>query len=182
MYPFMASALGSQGVISETVVVDDSRQQQSALSRTNTLGSYQQYQPLVVQGFVTSSGEVVHVVSFLEMCDVASPSKLGAIDVMAFSPPQVQDTPASGVSGGSGGHRTHSAHSALNPSANLPSQTYQHPYQHQAQHQAQHQMMHPDLYRLIKMFPDFSTKTLHRIFGTNRLSPPFHWSFPSAST
>ncbi|XP_034233978.1 uncharacterized protein LOC117640999 [Thrips palmi] len=124
-----------QGVISETVVVDEGHQeghqQQSAsmpgLPRANFGGSssYQQYQPLVVQGFVTSSGEVVHV---------------------------VQDTPPSG------GHRT------LNPSANLPGQTYQHPYQHQAQHQAQPQMMHPDLYRLIKMFPDFSTKTLHRIF------------------
>lgn len=38
-----------------------------------------------------------------------------------------------------------------------PSQAYQQPYQPQ--------MVHPDLYRLIKMFPDFSTKTLHRIFG-----------------
>lgn len=42
------------------------------------------------------------------------------------------------------------------------------PSQPQAQSYQQPPTMHPDLYRLVKMFPDFSTKTLHRIFRTTR--------------
>lgn len=103
-----------QGVVStETVVVDDCSSGMGGAS-ANGITPFQQYQPVVVQGFVTSSGEVVHVVQ--------------------------QDTPPNG------GHRV----------VTSQPQTYQQPYQQPA--------MHPDLYRLIKMFPDFSPKTLHRIF------------------